>query len=179
MILCTGYQHHFPFMADDLRLKTHNRLWPPGLYKGVMWIDNPQLVYLGMQDQYYTFSMFDAQAWYARDVMLGRIALPAREEMERDSAAWAAREEALRNPIEDIDFQTDYCKELSAATDYTIDWDVQCENFKAWEHHKDEDITTYRDHAHISPVTGTRAPVHHTKWWEALDDSMETFMDTR
>ena len=123
--------------------------------------------------------MFDAQAWYARDVMLGRITLPPREEMERDSAAWAAREEALQNPIEDIDFQTDYCKELSAATDYTIDWDVQCDNFKAWEHHKDEDITTYRDHAHVSPVTGTRAPVHHTRWWEALDDSMETFMDTR
>ena len=179
VILCTGYQHHFPFMADDLRLKTHNRLWPPGLYKGVIWTDNPRLVYLGMQDQYYTFSMFDAQAWYARDVMLGRIALPPREEMERDSAAWAAREEALQNPIEDIDYQTDYCKELSAATDYTIDWDVQCDNFKAWEHHKDEDITTYRDHAHVSPVTGTRAPVHHTKWWEALDDSMETFMDTR
>ena len=30
----------------------------------------------GMQDQWYTFNMFDAQAWYARDVILGRIELP-------------------------------------------------------------------------------------------------------
>ena len=179
VILCTGYQHHFPFMEDSLRLRTRNRLWPPGLYKGVVWMDNPKLAYLGMQDQYYTFSMFDAQAWYVRDVIMGRIEPPSREEMEKDAAQWQAREEALRNPIDDIDFQTAYCKDLSAATDYAIDWDVQSDNFKHWEHHKDEDIATYRDHSHVSPVTGVQAPVHHTKWWEALDDSLETFMDTR
>ena len=179
VILCTGYQHHFPFMEDSLRLRTGNRLWPPGLYKGVVWMDNPKLAYLGMQDQYYTFSMFDAQAWYARDVILGRTELPPREEMEKDAAGWQAREEALRNPIDDIDFQTAYCKDLAAATDYDMDWDVQCENFKHWEHHKDEDIAGYRDHSHKSPVTGTQAPMHHTKWWEALDDTLETFMDTK
>ena len=108
---------------------------------------------------------------------VGRIEFPSREEMEEDAAQWQAREEALRNPMEDIDFQTDYCKDLSAATDYAIDWGVQSDNFKAWEHHKDEDIATYRDHPHVSPVTGTKAPAHHTKWWEAMDDSMETFMN--
>ena len=176
VILCTGYQHHFPFMEDSLRLRTRNRLWPPNLYKGVVWMDNTKLAYLGMQDQYYTFSMFDAQAWYVRDVIMGGIELPSREEMEKDSAEWQAREEALRNPIDDIDFQTAYCKDLSAPTDYAIDWDVQSDNFKHWEHHKDEDIATYRDHSHSSPVTGTKAPAHHTKWWEALDDSPDTFM---
>ena len=63
-------------MAEDLRLKTANRLWPLSLYKGVVWEENPQLHYIGMQDQFYTFNMFDAQAWYARDVILGRIKLP-------------------------------------------------------------------------------------------------------
>ena len=29
-----------------------------------------------MQDQWYTFNMFDAQAWYARDIILGKIKLP-------------------------------------------------------------------------------------------------------
>ena len=177
VILCTGYQHHFPFLADELRLRTTNRLWPGGLYKGVLWIDDPNLAYLGMQDQYYTFSMFDAQAWYVRDVILGRIELPSRNAMEADSAAWRKREEALEDPIQDIDFQTDYCKDLSAPTDYEIDWDVQSDNFKHWEHHKEEDIATYRDHAHRSPVTGTKAPTHHTTWWDALDDSLETFMN--
>ncbi len=28
IILCTGYQHYFPFLPEDLRLKTTNRLWP-------------------------------------------------------------------------------------------------------------------------------------------------------
>ena len=52
-------------------------MWPLGLYKGVVWEKNPALFYIGMQDQFYTFNMFDAQAWYARDVMLGRIKLPS------------------------------------------------------------------------------------------------------
>jgi hypothetical protein len=47
-------------------------------------------MYLGMQDQYYTFTMFDAQAWYARDYVLGRISLPSHEEMAADIALGAA-----------------------------------------------------------------------------------------
>ena len=43
IILCTGYQHHFPFLPEDLRLKTANRLWPLDLYKGVVWENNPKL----------------------------------------------------------------------------------------------------------------------------------------
>lgn len=76
IILCTGYQHHFPFLPDELTLKTSNRLWPAGLYQGVVWEQNPQLIYLGMQDLWYSFNLFDAQAWFARDYMLGRIKLP-------------------------------------------------------------------------------------------------------
>ena len=53
IILCTGYQHHFPSLPDELTLRTSNRLYPRELYKGVFWIHNPKLVYLGMQDQDY------------------------------------------------------------------------------------------------------------------------------
>jgi trimethylamine monooxygenase len=176
VILCTGYLHHFPFLSEDLRLVTHNRLYPGDLYKGVFWIDNPKLMYLGMQDQYYTFSMFDAQAWYARDVMLNRIELPAESEMRTDVERWQRREEALEDPIQDIDFQTDYCKDLSEKVDYSLDWNLAAENFKHWEHHKEENIVGYRNHSHPSPVTGTQAPIHHTSWWEAMDDSTESFL---
>ena len=86
IILCTGYQHHFPFMADDLRLRTKNRLAAADLYKGVAWVHNPKLFYVGMQDQWFTFNMFDAQAWYARDVILGRIQVPASEQERRADA---------------------------------------------------------------------------------------------
>ncbi len=180
IILCTGYLHSFPFLEDSLRLRTRNRLYPPGLYKGIVWIDNPKLMYLGMQDQYYTFNMFDAQAWYARDVMLGRIALPSKDEMAKDSAAWVAREEALEDPFQDIDFQTDYTKELAAATDYPkIDLDMVAVLFKEWEHDKEDSILGYRDQAFKSPCTGTEAPVHHTAWFKEMDDSMECFLRSK
>ena len=176
VILCTGYLHHFPFLPENLRLATHNRLYPGTLYKGVVWIVNPKVIYLGMQDQYYTFSMFDAQAWYAREVILGRIELPSASEMAADAKNWQDREEALEDPIQDIDFQTDYCKDLCRELDYGLDWDMAAENFKHWEHHKEENIVTYRDKAHPSPVTGTTAPRHHTDWWSEMDDSAESFL---
>ena len=180
MIMCTGYLHHFPFLEDSLRLKTHNRLSPPGIYKGIFWRDNPKLMYLGMQDQFYTFSMFDLQAWYARDAILGRIALPSTEEMDADIAKWVEREEALGDPIEQIDFQTDYCKDLADPVDYPdFDLDLLADNFKEWEHDKEHDITTYRDSTFKSSCTGTMSPSHHTQWLEAMDDSLKTYLDTR
>ena len=177
IILCTGYQHYFPFLPDDLRLETKNRLWVPGLYKGVAWEANPRLLYLGMQDQYYTYNMFDAQAWWARDVMLGRIELPSAAEMAADSAAWLEREEALGTAYEEIDFQGDYTQDLVDATDYP-DFDIPEVNrmFKQWKNDKKADIMNYRDKGFRSTLTGTMAPVHHTPWMEAMDDSMETYL---
>ena len=177
IILCTGYLHHFPFLDDDLRLRTGNRLYPDNLYKGVVWLGNPGLFYLGMQDQYYTFSMFDVQAWYVRDVVLGRIPLPSEAEMRRDIADWRAQEAKLADPEMDIDFQAAYVDDLAALSDYpAFDNQAVVKAFKDWEHHKMEDIVTYRDKSHISPCTGTMAPVHHTAWIEAMDDSRADFM---
>ena len=177
IILCTGYLHHFPFMPDELRLETKNRLWTPGLYKGVAWEQNPKLFYLGMQDQYYTFNMFDAQAWWARDVMLGRIELPSTAEMAADSAGWLEREEALETAYEEIDFQGDYTQDLVDATDYP-DFNIAEVNrmFKEWKGHKNADIMGYRNLGFPSTLTGTVAPIHHTPWMEAMDDSMATYL---
>ena len=177
IILCTGYQHHFPFLADDLRLQTGNCLYPAHLYKGVVWLDNPKLLYLGMQDQFYTFSMFDVQAWWARDLIMGRIDLPARDQMEADSQAWVAREATLEDVYQQIWFQAEYMRELMAVIDYPeFDLDLTAEEFCEWEHDKDEDIAAYRNKAFKSAVTGTMSPSHHTAFLEALDDSMETFL---
>jgi trimethylamine monooxygenase len=178
IVLCTGYQHHFPFLPDELTLKTHNRLYPAGLYKGVFWIDNPKLIYLGMQDQYYTFNMFDAQAWYARDVMLGRVALPDAAAMAADSAAWLAREEAAATPFEDIDFQAAYVRDLLVRSDYpALDVEAVAELFKEWLKDKEADILGYRNKSYRSTLTGTIAPPHHTPWMEAMDDSLEAFLN--
>ena len=177
IILCTGYQHHFPFLPDELTLRTNNRLYPKGLYKGVFWIDNPKLIYLGMQDQYYTFNMFDAQAWLARDVILGRATLPDSAAMLADSEAWFAREEAAEGVNGDIDFQAAYVRDLVDRTDYP-DFAIEevAEMFKQWMRDKSEGILDYRNKSYRSTITGTLAPLHHTRWMEAMDDSLEAFL---
>ena len=180
IILCTGYQYNFPFLPNDLRLTTQNRLWPNDLYKGVVWENNPQLFYLGMQDQYFTFNMFDVQAWYTRDVILGRITLPAKEAMINDSRVWRAREEQLKNPEQDIYFQGDYVKDLLTATDYPhFDIDGVCQTFMQWEQHKEDDIMGFRDNCYRSLMTGNRATKHHTPWMLAMDDSLESYLAER
>ncbi len=180
LILCTGYLHHFPFLPEELKLKTHNRLYPPKLYKGVAWQDNPNLFYLGMQDQFHTFNMFDAQAWYVRDIIMNKISLPSNDEMEKDINNWVSKEEALEDAHQMIDFQTDYCVDLCSSIDYPkIDFELIRKNFYEWEDHKEENILTYRDKSFPSPVTGTVGPSHHTTWLEAMDDSMQTYLKTK
>ncbi|PZQ83151.1 MAG: potassium transporter [Ancylobacter novellus] len=178
VILCTGYLHHYPFLPDHMRLKSANRMNPPDLYKGVMWENNHKLFYLGMQDQYYTFNMFDAQAWYVRDIILGRIKLPSDEAIAADIAKWLEAEGKIETAFDAIDFQTDYMKELIPATDYPMfDLDAVAALFKVWEHDKERDIMGYRDNSYVSIMTGNKAPAHHTKWLEALDDSFEAFIN--
>jgi trimethylamine monooxygenase len=177
VILCTGYQHHFPFMAEDLRLQTANRLASNDLYKGVAYVHNPDLFYIGMQDQWFTFNMFDAQAWWARDVIMGRIETPDKAAMLADVADRVAREDAGQDDYDAIWYQGDYVKELIAETDYP-DFDLEgaCQAFKAWKGHKKQNIMTFRDNGYVSVITGTMAPKHHTPWKDALDDSLEVYL---
>ena len=177
IIMCTGYLHHFPFLPDELRLQTGNRMWPLDLYKGVFWEANPKLMYLGMQDQFYTFNMFDAQAWYARDYVLGHISLPSKEEMSKHSMAWREREETLEDDEQMIWFQGDYVQELIDETDYpSFDVEGVNQTFMEWEHHKHDDIMGFRNNAYRSLMTGNMQPAHHTPWLEAMDDSMESYL---
>ncbi|MDE0524072.1 MAG: NAD(P)/FAD-dependent oxidoreductase [Boseongicola sp.] len=177
IILCTGYLHHFPFLPDDLRLKTPNVLASNDLYKGVVWNRNPDLFYLGMQDQWFTFNMFDAQAWYVRDIIMGRIEVPDLAAREADVKARQEAEAALEDDYACIDYQADYTEELIADTDYpSFDIGAASKAFYEWKKHKKKNIMTFRDHGYSSPMTGTMAPPHHTPWKDALDDSLEDYL---
>lgn len=179
IILCTGYQHHFPFLEPSLRLKTANVLWIDSLHEGIVWPDNPKLMYIGMQDQWFTFNMFDAQAWYARDLILGRLTAPDRATMDGEWKKW--KEADLLKPATDeacIRYQAEYVQRLLALTDYPtfdIEGVVQC--FLEWEHNKHKDIMAFRDQSHTSLMTGTMAPKHHTPWLTAYDDSIACYVD--
>jgi trimethylamine monooxygenase len=177
VILCTGYKHHFPFMPDELRLRTPNVLASDDLYKGVAYVANPNVFYLGMQDQWFTFNMFDAQAWWARDVMMGRIAVPDEAARAADVEARKAGEAAIEDDYGCIDYQGDYTQELINETDYpSFDVKGACQAFYKWKKQKKADIMTFRNNAYQSVITGTMAPMHHTPWKDALDDSMKEYL---
>ncbi|MEM7216486.1 MAG: NAD(P)/FAD-dependent oxidoreductase [Pseudomonadota bacterium] len=178
IILCTGYKHHFPFMADGLRLRTANRLASADLYKGVAYVHDPDLFYLGMQDQWYTFNMFDAQAWWVRDCIMGKIGIPGKDEMLADVKAREDAEDALEDDYACIRYQGAYTLELIEETDYpTFDVDASNEAFFQWKKHKKKGIMEFRNHGYASPMTGTMAPPHHTAWKDAMDDSLESYLE--
>jgi len=179
IILCTGYQHFFNFLPDDLRLKTANRLASADLYKGVAYVHNPDLFYIGMQDQWFSFNMFDAQAWFVRDVILGKIALPdSKEALVKDVNDRVAAEDAIEDDYGAIAYQGAYVGELIAETDYpSFDIDGACQAFYDWKKNKYKGIMTFRDNPHKSIMTGSMAPIHHTPWKDALDDSLDCYME--
>lgn len=181
IILCTGYQHSFPFMPSNLRLVCPNVLATPSLYKGVAFVDNPRVFYLGMQDQWYTFTMFDAQAWWTRDAILGHIDIPDRDTMKADVDSRIRAEANLKSDYEKIAFQGAYTEQLIKETDYPyFDIEKANEAFYQWKEHKKQDIMGFRDnYGYESPVTGTKSPAHHTVWKECFDDSVENFLKTR
>jgi trimethylamine monooxygenase len=137
-------------------------------------------MYLGMQDQWFTFNMFDAQAWYARDVIMGRIKLPSQPEMHADIDKMRAEEDAGQDDYAAIKFQGKYTMDLMAETDYP-DFDTAgaIQAFLEWKGHKKENIMTFRDNGYKSALTGTMAPEHHTHWKDALDDSLDCYLDVK
>lgn len=173
IILCTGYKHHFPFLTEDLQLITENRLYPDNLYKGIFLQRQPQLSYLGMQKFYYSLPFFDAQAWYLRDVILGRISLPETEARAEDIQLWRGREKQLNGPFEGIDFQVDYARQLLDATDYPkVNLLAAAAMFKLGRFHKQENILEYRDKLFTSSFTGTPSVANSVRWIDAKEDKI-------
>ena len=58
IVLCTGYQMNHDFLPRDIRLESPNTFYPDGLYKGVVWNNDPKVLYLGMQVNIYSTGNF-------------------------------------------------------------------------------------------------------------------------
>ena len=71
--------------------------------------------------------------------------------------AIAEQRNAVRE--QEIVFQGEYVQELINATDYpSFDIDGVNKTFFQWEHHKEEDIMTFRNHSYRSLMTGKMSP---------------------
>ena len=134
-------------------------------------------MYLGMQDQWYTFNMFDAQAWYSRDIIMGKIQIPHKEARAIDNKRRRELEDAISDDYKAIEYQGNYIKDLIELTDYP-NFDIEASNkaFFEWKKNKKKDIMGFRDQTHRSVMTGTMAPLHHTSWLKELNDSMESYL---
>ncbi|WP_265742696.1 NAD(P)-binding domain-containing protein [Gordonia liuliyuniae] len=180
VVLCTGYLHHYPFLPHDAQIDSPNNLYPTGLYRGVTWQANPRIHYLGAQDQWFTFNMFDAQAWFVRDLILGRIELPDAAARQAHIDAWLDAYSQVDDDPAAVRFQADYIRDLIDQTDYPMfDLDEVVDTFLAWKKDKKSNILTYRDQAYRSVMTGTMATVHHTAWLAELDDSRERYLSAQ
>ena len=170
VIFCTGYQKHYPFLPDELRATSKLSYYPDHLYKGILWMKggDGRIFYIGIQDQYYSFSMFDVQALWACQAIIGKVKIPDRTTMLQDIAVWRKKLEATKNADEEIDFQTDYMLDLCRETGYVNKFKETCIQLHDWERHKHEDINTYRDQPFLSVYSGKMAEPPEKPWMEAF-----------
>lgn len=179
IVLCTGYRHYFPFLSDSLKLHCMNDLYVDNLYYGVISKQNLGLFYIGMQNQFYSFPMFQAQSWLIRDLILGTKQMPSKQELEKDLAEWRNRQAtAVKTPVDGIQLQGDYVSFVSSMTDHAkfeYRTDSVKEIFLSWIGDKMENIMTFRDKTHVNLYTRNHCPGVKKEWLENSDDSLDSF----
>lgn len=184
IILCTGYQVTYPFLPSNISLKCGNVMSPPNLYRGVQWVPSDEgldyadgrLFYLGMQDLYYTYTMFIVQGEWAARVITGLLTLPNVEEKRADILKWVERGGTLATCCEAIDFQSEQVSLLVQDTNFPHDLDVGY-LLKAWSAHKKVNILTYRDQVYESKFSKEVSPVHPDAFMKCFDDSLEAYLN--
>ena len=178
IIFCTGYKHYFPFLDEKLRLKTQNRLTPDSLFEGTVFMDNNKMFYMGMQNQCFSFPLFEAQAFYVRDVILNKICLPEKQKMiERFENERKEEIEVGSNPEKMIRFQAKYIKHLNSMTDYP-DYDIEkmVNIFMDWGKNKYKDVMTFRDKQHKSIFSGIKGKDVKKTWLKEEDERIKNFV---
>merc|ERR1712018_627589 len=102
------------------RMAATNLYYPTQLYKGIIYADggNNQMMYLGMQNQTFTFPMFDAQALWSLQYILKNITIPCKADMLNHTKAWAQREREVKSANDFIDLQNDFC---NFSNDYVLE----------------------------------------------------------
>ena len=182
IIFCTGYLVKFPFLPSELTLRCRNVVYPPNLYRGIQFVNenNPadgKLLYIGMADQWYSFTLFKMQAWWAAALTKGLLASIDNKELKyklEDVGYW---EQKATEMNDDCLFQRDYIKAICD--------DVKCEDdldtdkqFREWIEAKYADITTFRDYSHDSNFDNMGvAPKPKIPWFKNFDDSLEGFLN--
>ena len=184
IILCTGYKYSFPFMSENIRLKSENLFYPPNLYRGLQWFGmdkekqncDGKLFYMGMQNQAYTFTMFMIQSkWVAKNIA-GKLNSPKTEDCESEIKDWSAHNAELVDAHTVMTSQTKYLQTLAADVGYEGNLDGY-HFFMELMEHKAESMIAYRDRCHTSLYSGLTATPPKTPWFNFFDYSIKGFCD--
>lgn len=163
IVKCTGYLHDYPFLPEDLRLKTANKWIPDMLYNQCVFIKNPNMFYIGMQNQAFTFPMFQLQGYYIKNIITGKITLPDEIAMWKSSFQEQEEEKTLTDPFKMVRFQGRYCDHLSELTGETKIGHAS-EILVEWINHKLENILEYRDKTYRNHYTGEQSVLGEKLW---------------
>jgi len=180
IILCTGYKHSYPFLEQSLRYSGPDSLCPEGFYKGMFWIKNPKMVYIGAVKQLFTFPFFDAQANYLAKVLEKSIEVPDSVEMLAEFEASSEALKKLPTVVETIKYQSDYIGGLNRESGFApeMDSDLLNKNFVDFVANKIEDIRTFRDKTHVSILTGEKSPFLKSEPWATrIDSSKKAYLE--
>jgi len=177
IIYCTGYRHHFPFLSGDLQLVTRNTLVPSVLWKGIVHPNNPKLTFIGMPDQYYTFTMFFTQAQFVRGFYEGKVKIPTKSEMLADTAKWQEKEHIAHKSGDHAEhhrLQLAHTNEAAAMVGAKLrdDGDLLCQ----WQADRHRDILKYRDCVAKSKVDGTTSLVYCVPWTQMFTDDKISYL---
>lgn len=175
LIYCTGYKHTFPFLPEQLQLRTPNRLIPNTLWKGILHPENPALMFLGMPDQYYTFSAFHAQGKFVVGVIEGRVDIPSKEEMAADTLNWQEREKNMGDDHKvHHRLQWEHMNEAASLAGGHLRDDSKL--FDQWADDRHHNILTYRDQSAVSSVSGVASLVFGMPWVNMYTDDKVAYL---
>ena len=177
VVFCTGYLIEFPFLSEELRLKTELSVFPDNLYKGVVWINggNDKLMYIGIQYNLYFVNMFDAQASFACKNIMGTLELPSKREMLSDIRKWTEMKDAMdsHDAFQVLGSMAKYFKHIVITTGYRTDVLKAEELMAEMMNHRRENICTFRDKQFRSIYTNKLAPPPKIPWMEDYDETLE------
>jgi trimethylamine monooxygenase len=183
IILCTGYVHSFPFLSSKIAIQPKaNKLVLEQLYKGIFLEHCPRVMYLGMQDQWFTFSLFLGQATYMlqciKQELTGNWNFPSLETMQAHTKKQWDKESKFETDEDCFGYQGEYLRycfkngacsdKIKEKVDHYTKHTVGL--FAEWEHHKHEDIMGFRDYCHASHNTPTtKCPKRDITWMQEQD----------
>ena len=200
-----SYDKHMSLVnSDTSNVLKHGLACPPMLYKGCVNSYVPNIFYMGVPSLAYTFTAYDLQGMFIREIILGNIDLSgiSTHDMLKDVKKWRDLENGLGAYVKDgkdvlyakaaqleTDFLFEWVKQIGESTvfeDY-LNYNKKCPNINGiscldctkkihgWLMSKEENILEYRDICYKSQHDSTEAIKLNKPWKDIFDDTKEYY----